>query len=103
MSAPPAVDDPGSPQSSTSTVKPTCCVPVIFVSLAWPLNWACLPVGQAVLMLITNVSMEIALQKQHGNQGVDYYYLSHAQNRPDAPAWRSFRSEIHRGKLRNGR
>src|SRR5437870_3600852 len=62
MSVPPAVEDPGSSQSSTSTVKPTCRVPVGLVSLAWPLNWACLPVvGQTVLVLIMKVSKEIAL------------------------------------------
>src|SRR5947208_1228191 len=65
MSIPPAVEDPGSPQSSTSTVNVTD--PVVSLCWAMPLNWACIPVGfagQAVLgLLIIKVSMEVAFMR----------------------------------------
>src|SRR6266480_7326063 len=58
MSIPPAVEDPGSPQSSTSTVNITD--PGVPLCVAMPLNCACLPVGHTVLGLITNVVTDVA-------------------------------------------
>ncbi|TLY39962.1 MAG: hypothetical protein E6K61_08120 [Nitrospirae bacterium] len=65
MSGPPAFEDPGSPQSSTSTVNVTD--PIALLCVAMPVNFAWLPVGfvgQAELgLLITNVLMDVALMR----------------------------------------
>src|SRR5438874_1622849 len=58
MSIPPAVTDPGSPQSSTSTVNMTD--PGVPLCVAMPINCACLPMGHIVLGLITNVVTDVA-------------------------------------------
>src|SRR5438876_5165173 len=58
VSIPPAVEDPGSPQSSTSTVNMTD--PGVPLCVAMPLNCACLPMIHTVLGLITNVVTDVA-------------------------------------------